>query len=75
MGKTSVALTVADRLLYDSFEVSKVLVIAPLRVAEDTWSRESEKHKRLGFWPGCRLPPLARVYAGALSGQYALFSL
>ena len=47
MGKTSVALTVADRLLYDSFEVSKVLVIAPLRVAEDTWSRESEKWDHL----------------------------
>ncbi|TXK26010.1 DEAD/DEAH box helicase [Bacillus amyloliquefaciens] len=29
--------------LYDYFDVSNVLVIAPLRVAEDTWSRESEK--------------------------------
>ena len=47
MGKTSVALTAADRLLYDSFEVSKVLVIAPLRVAEDTWSRESAKWDHL----------------------------
>lgn len=43
MGKTSIALTAAERFLYDSFEVSKVLVIAPLRVAEDTWSRESAK--------------------------------
>ena len=47
MGKTSIALTAADRLLYDRFEVSKVLVIAPLRVAEDTWSRESEKWDHL----------------------------
>lgn len=47
MGKTSTALTAADRLLYDSFTVSKVLVIAPLRVAEDTWSRESEKWDHL----------------------------
>lgn len=30
-------------LLHNRFEVSKVLVIAPLRVAEDTWSRETEK--------------------------------
>ena len=47
MGKTSVALTAADRLLYDTFEVTQVLVIAPLRVAEDTWSRESEKWDHL----------------------------
>ncbi len=47
MGKTSIALTAADRLLYDYFAVSKVLVIAPLRVAEDTWSRESAKWNHL----------------------------
>ena len=34
MGKTSVALTAADRLLYDTFEATRALVIAPLRVAE-----------------------------------------
>ncbi len=58
MGKTSIALTAADLLLYDRFEVSKVLVIAPLRVAEDTWSRESEKwdhlrHLRISKVLGC----------------------
>ncbi len=47
MGKTSIALTAADQLLYDSFDVSKALVIAPLRVAEDTWSRESAKWDHL----------------------------
>lgn len=47
MGKTSIALTAADRILYDRFEASKVLVIAPLRVAEDTWSRESAKWDHL----------------------------
>lgn len=47
MGKTSIALTAADRLLYDSFDVDKALVIAPLRVAEDTWSRESAKWDHL----------------------------
>ena len=36
MGKTAVALTVANELLYDSFEIRKVLVIAPKKVAEDT---------------------------------------
>lgn len=33
--------------MYDSFEVSKVLVVAPLRVAEDTWSRETQKWDHL----------------------------
>ncbi|ERL19798.1 SNF2 domain protein [Oribacterium sp. oral taxon 078 str. F0263] len=33
--------------MYDYFNITKVLVIAPLRVAEDTWSRESEKWDHL----------------------------
>ena len=33
--------------LLDDFAVNKVLVIAPLRVAQDTWSRESEKWDHL----------------------------
>lgn len=47
LGKTVITLTAVERLMYDSFEVSRVLVIAPLRVAEDTWSRESEKWDHL----------------------------
>lgn len=49
MGKTVAALTAAAELLYDRFEVERVLVIAPLRVAEDTWSRECEKWDHLRF--------------------------
>lgn len=47
LGKTVITLTAIDELLNDRFEVSKVLVIAPLRVAEDTWSRESKKWDHL----------------------------
>ncbi|CDQ17959.1 SNF2-related protein [Halobacillus karajensis] len=43
LGKTVSTLTAVSDLMYDYFEVSKVLVIAPKRVAEDTWSRETEK--------------------------------
>lgn len=43
LGKTIITLTAIDRLLYDSFDSTKVLIIAPKRVAEDTWSRESSK--------------------------------
>jgi len=46
LGKTVVALTRAKELL-DDFAVNKVLVIAPKRVAEDTWSREQEKWEHL----------------------------
>jgi len=43
MGKTVSSLTVAEDLLHDSFLAEKILVVAPLRVAEDTWSKETEK--------------------------------
>ena len=32
LGKTSITLTAINDLLFDSFEVSRVLVIAPIRV-------------------------------------------
>jgi SNF2 family DNA or RNA helicase len=47
LGKTVCALTAISELLYDRFEVSRVLVIAPLKVAEATWSREIEKWDHL----------------------------
>lgn len=49
LGKTVVTLTVIDQLIYDYFEIARgrILVIAPLRVAEDTWSRESDKWDHL----------------------------
>lgn len=42
-GKTVTTLTAIDRLLYDQLEDGPVLVIAPKRVAEDTWSKEAAK--------------------------------
>ncbi len=47
MSKTSITLTAINDLLFDSFEVHKVLVVAPLRVARDTWSAEIEKWEHL----------------------------
>lgn len=46
LGKTVVTLTHVKELL-DDFAINKALVIAPLRVAQDTWSRESEKWDHL----------------------------
>ncbi|MFM1524785.1 MULTISPECIES: SNF2-related protein [Helcococcus] len=47
LGKTSITLTAIDSLLFDYFDVSKVLVIGPLRVARDTWAEEIEKWDHL----------------------------
>ena len=47
MGKSVTTLTAIDELMNDYMEVNKVLVIAPKRVAEDTWSREVEKWDHL----------------------------
>ena len=40
LGKTVITLTAIEKLLHDRFEISKVLVIAPLRVAAMTWPNE-----------------------------------
>jgi SNF2 family DNA or RNA helicase len=47
LGKTVSTLTAIDLLLNDYFDAGRVLVIAPLRVAEDTWPREVEKWDHL----------------------------
>jgi Superfamily II DNA/RNA helicases, SNF2 family len=47
LGKTIITLTAIWALIYDYFDATKVLVIAPLRVARDTWSRECEKWAHL----------------------------
>ena len=47
LGKTVISLTAIADLLFDSFEAHRVLVIAPLRVARDTWPAEIEKWEHL----------------------------
>lgn len=42
MGKTVSTLTAINELMFDRFEVHRVLVIAPLRVALSTWRDECE---------------------------------
>jgi SNF2 family DNA or RNA helicase len=46
-GKSVIALTAIERLMYELIEVQRVLVIAPLRVAEHTWVREASKWDHL----------------------------
>ena len=47
LGKTVCTLTAIEHLIYDTFEVSKVLIVAPLRVAKVTWSDEIDKWDHL----------------------------
>ena len=47
LGKTAVTLTAIDALIYDYLAVSRVLVIAPKKVAEATWQTEAGKWEHL----------------------------
>ena len=47
LGKTVIALTTINDLRFNRFAISRTLVIAPKKVAEDTWTRESSKWDHL----------------------------
>lgn len=47
LGKTSITLTALNNLLFDYFDVHRILLVAPLRVARTTWSDEIEKWDHL----------------------------
>lgn len=47
LGKTIISLTAIADLLFDSFEAHRILVVAPLRVARDTWPAEIAKWEHL----------------------------
>lgn len=47
LGKTVISLTAIADLLFDSFEAHRILVVAPLRVARDTWPAEIAKWQHL----------------------------
>ncbi len=49
LGKTITTLTAVSDLMYDYFEISKVLIIAPLRVALTVWKQECDKWEQLKY--------------------------
>lgn len=70
MGKTVISLTAAAKLLNDYFAVGKVLVIAPLKPAKETWPQEVKKwdhlkHLKLSMILGPRAARLAACGADA----------
>ena len=47
LGKTSITLTALNDLMFDKFEVRKVLIIAPIRVCKNSWAAEIAKWDHL----------------------------
>lgn len=68
LGKTVTTLT-AIKGLFDEGKVSKVLIIAPLRVARDTWPDEIEK------WDHLKGLSYSRIIGGKVHRQKALSAL
>lgn len=79
-GKTVTTLTAINLLLYDLIEDGPALVIAPKRVAEDTWSKEAAKwehlcHLRVVKIMGTakqRIDALRSVYEGPFADVYVI---
>lgn len=79
-GKTVTTLTAVDRLLFDSLEDGPALVIAPKRVAENTWSKECEKWPHLRHLRVCkimgsekqRIEALRSVFEGPFADIYVI---
>ena len=80
LSKTVTTLTALDRILYDNLEDGPVLVIAPKRVAENTWSKECQKwphlsHLRVRKIMGTakqRIDALHSVFEGPFADVYVV---
>lgn len=68
LGKTVITLTAVNDLRYNRFQVKKCLVIAPKKVAEDTWTREQ------GTWEHLRLLRIMPVLGSVTKRVRALNS-
>jgi SNF2 family DNA or RNA helicase len=79
-GKTVTTLTAINRLLFDCLEEGPVLVIAPKRVAENTWSKETAKWEHLQHLRVCkimgtekqRLAAVRSIYEGPFADLYVI---
>ena len=69
MGKTPITLTAIEELIYNRLEVERVLVIAPLRVAQDTWVKEAAKWDHLNHLRIARMTGTRRERIAALESE------
>lgn len=72
-GKTVTTLTALDLLLHDYLEDGPALVIAPKRVAENTWSKECEKWPHLRHLRVSKVMGTAQQRAAALTAPADIF--
>ena len=72
-GKTVTTLTACDRILHDELEDGPVLVIAPKRVAEHTWSKEADKWDHLRHLRVSRVMGTAKQRMEALAAPSDLY--
>ena len=72
-GKTVTTLTAIDQLLNDYMEDGPVLVIAPKRVAENTWSKETEKWEHLNHLRISKVMGTEKQRLAALSAPADLY--
>lgn len=75
MGKTISTLTAIEALIYDYFDVDKVLVIAPVRVARDTWPAEIEKWDHLAHLTVSPIIGTAAQRAAAADRQADIYTI
>ena len=68
LGKTISTLIAIERLMYDYFDIKKVLLIAPKKVAESTWAQETQK------WSATRRLTVAKVLGSEKERIHALES-
>jgi SNF2 family DNA or RNA helicase len=68
LGKTVITLTAIKQMIYEQFAVNKVLIIAPLRVAEDTWSREVDK------WDHLKGLKISKILGSAAQRRAAMYA-
>ena len=68
LGKTVSTLTAINDMMFGDFSISKVLVVAPKRVAENTWTTEAIK------WDHLRHLKIAKVLGTEKQRKEALNS-
>ena len=73
VSKTVTTLTAVDRLLNDYLEDGPVLVIAPKRVAENTWSKECQKWEHLQHLRISKIMGTAKQRTDALNTEADIY--
>lgn len=75
LGKTVTTLTAIKQLMYEDFEVSRVLIIAPKRVAENVWTSEIEEWKHINNLKISRIVGTERQRKAALKDRADIYTI